>query len=170
VAYRSTNWRRRPVEPTQILDRVHIVQRAQQCDPPSGKVCQRVGQRVLGRPAHCGERTRWPARRHRHKPIAAICRRTERRIRDAQRAECGERILRPSVGNVATHQRNAGAREAKECAVHSRAEITCALSHAIHRHRQAQPCAFRGNRQHRMEATFADQRAQQPDQCRQMEP
>ena len=106
---------------------IHIVQRAQQRDPPAAEVGERVRQRVLGGPAHRRERMRRSARRHRHQPIAAVRRRTERRVRAAQRAERRARIARPGIGDVAADDRHAGMREPPERAVHAHAEIAAAL-------------------------------------------
>ena len=130
-------------------------------DPLPGEVRQRVCQRMLGGPAHRGEWTRRPARRQRHQPVAAVRRRTERRLRAAQCTECRPRIVRPGVGDVAADDRHAAARKSPERAIHPHAEIAAALRYPRHPDRQPKPCMVRRDRQHRPVPPVGDQCAQQ---------
>jgi hypothetical protein len=103
---------------------------------------------MFGGPAHCGERLRRTARRHRHQPIAAIRRRPEHCRRAAECAKGRPRILRSGIRNIATDDGHPAAGKAPERAMHPRAEIAVSLRYPVHPHRQAEPCMVRCDRQH----------------------
>jgi transposase len=90
-----------------ILDRVHVLQLTQQRDPPTVEIGQRIGQRVLARPANIGEGPARPARAEPDQPESAILRRSEHRIGAPEGAEGGPHIGRRDARDVGADDHDA---------------------------------------------------------------
>ena len=158
-------------ERAQIRRGIHVVQCAQHDDTPPGEVRQRVGQRVLGGPAHRGERPRRPARRHR-RPANSRRPPPDRTLpcalpsaRNAACASCG-----PASGMsqpmIATRPR--GNRRKARCMRTPRSPSPCASRRTRTGRRNR---AWSGvTASTRAEAPVGGQCAQQPGQRRDVEP
>lgn len=147
-----------------IFGGVHILQHPERRHATAGEVAERVGEGVLGGPAHALERASRPARPERHEPETTILGRPEHCVGGAEPTEGGHHICRAGIRDVGADDRGPPPPEPVECAIHAPAKVAAALTDAPDPPGDGEMRPVGCHRQHCPKPSVGCQPSQQGDQ------